>query len=219
LGDDSDLETLPAGLIEEPLMLPRPHPLLIVLSGPSGVGKDAVLQRMKERNIPLFYAVTATTRPRREGEIDGLHYYFLSIEEFERMREQGEFLEHACVYGNYYGVPRKPVADALALGQDVLLKVDVQGAETIQRSFPQALFIFLAPPSMAELAERLRTRKTEPPMMLLKRLMTAREEMRKLEIFDYVVVNYQDRVDEAVDKILAIVTAEKCKVKPRKVSL
>ncbi len=219
MGDDSEVTSLPSELLEEPLALPRAYPLLIVLSGPSGVGKDAVLQRMKERGIALFYAVTATTRPRREGEIDGVHYRFVSPEEFERMKTQGELLEHACVYGNYYGVPKRPVAEALAEGRDVLVKVDVQGAATIRRSYPEALFIFLAPPSMAELAHRLRTRKTESPSAFMMRLMTAREEMKKLELFDYVVINYQDRVDEAVDKILAIIAAEKCRVKPRKVNL
>lgn len=167
----------------------------------------------------MYYAVTATTRPRREGEVEGVHYHFVSLEQFEQMKAHDQLLEYACVYGNYYGVPKEPVAQALSTGLDVLVKVDVQGAETIRKKFPQALLIFLAPPNMAELADRLRTRKTESPSTFLIRLMTAREEMKKLGMFDYVVVNYQDRIDEAVDKIVSIVTAEKCRVRPRQVRI
>lgn len=199
--------------------LPQPGPLLVVLSGPSGVGKDAVLARMKGQGRPYHFTVTATTRPRRRGEVEGRDYHFLSPEEFHRMREQGQFLEWAQVYGHYYGVPREQVRSALAQGRDVIIKADVQGAATIRSLVPQAAFIFLAPASLEELEERLRQRQTESSLDLELRMRTAREEMRQLPQFDYVVVNPRDQIDRAVLQIEAIITAEKCRVKPRTVAL
>ena len=195
----------------------KDNPLLIILSGPSGVGKDAVLARMREMGLRLHYTITATTRPGREGERDGVDYYFVSQKRFQEMVEGGEFLEWANVYGNWYGVPKKQVQEALGRGLDVIIKADVQGAETIKGIVPQAVFIFLAPPSMEELEERLRQRKTESTEELSERIKTAREEMESLHMFDYVVVNYQ--IDQTVSQIDAIITAEGCRVKPRVIKL
>ncbi|MBN1484393.1 MAG: guanylate kinase [Chloroflexia bacterium] len=201
------------------VFLVEPPPLLVVLSGPSGVGKDAVMNRMKERQIPFHYTVTATTRPARSSEVHGKDYYFISMEEFQRLIDEDELLEWALVYGDYKGIPKQQVRDAMAAGQDVLMRIDVQGAGTIRGLAEEALLIFLAPPSMAELARRLRERKTETAEALERRLQAARREMHSLPMFDYVVVNYEDRLDQAVDEIGAILQAEKLRVQPRRVLL
>jgi guanylate kinase len=197
----------------------RPNPLLIVISGPSGVGKDTVLAKMKESRRSLHYVVTATTRPQRPGEKNGLHYHFVSEEEFKGMIEAGELLEWANVYGNLYGVPKRQVQQALAQGLDVVVKVDVQGAATIKSVLPQAVFIFLTPPSLVELERRLKERKTESTEELKLRMETAGEEMSSLSMFDYVVVNHQDRLDSTIAQIDAIISAEKCRVQPRIIEL
>ena len=184
-----------------------------MLSGPSGVGKDAVLAGLKRLRRPLHYAVTTTTRSRRQGEEDGVDYHFVSQERFLEMIERGELLERAEVYGNWYGVPRQDVKQALEQGLDVMVKVDVQGAATIKGIVPQALLIFVAPPSTEELQARLRQRESETTTDLKRRIETADEEMKQLPSFDYVVVN--DKVDQAVAKIDAIITAEKCRANPR----
>ncbi len=194
-------------------------PLLVVISGPSGVGKDALLSRMKEKGHPFFYAVTATTRPPRSGETDGVDYHFLTRVQFTEMIETGELLEWANVYGNLYGIPRKPVQQALIEGKDVIVRVDVQGAASIKRIVPEALLLFLSPPSMEELERRLRGRKTEATADLELRLKTAQREMETLPSFDYAVVSRRDGVDLAISQIQAIVTAEKCRVKPRVICL
>lgn len=194
------------------------NPLFIVLSGPSGVGKDAVLDRMRKKRHTLHYAVTATTRPKRQGEREGVEYHFVSKADFERMIEKNELLEWANVYGNLYGVPKREVQQALDSGQDVMVKVDVQGAASIKRIAPQAVFIFLAPPSMDELKERLRRRKTESSVDLELRMKAAQEEMNSLPMFDYVVVNPSDGLDQAVSRIESIIVAEKCRVKPKVVN-
>ncbi len=194
-------------------------PLLIAISGPSGAGKDSVLRRMKERELPLHFVVTATSRPRRPGEVDGLDYLFVSPEEFERMIRQDELLEHAVVYNEYKGIPREQVRLALASGKDVVLRVDVQGAATIRRLFPEALLIFLTPASEDELLRRLRRRETESPESLQLRLDTARQEYERIDLFDYVVVNADGQLDRAVDTIQAIITAEHHRVRPRRVTL
>ncbi|MBI3954047.1 MAG: guanylate kinase [Chloroflexi bacterium] len=188
---------------------PLASPLLVVLSGPSGVGKDAALKRMDEMGCPLTTVVTATTRPQRPGEVHARDYLFLSPQEFDRLLEQGEFLEHATVYGHRYGVPKQQVREALARGEDVLIKADVQGAATIRSLVPQAVLIFLAAPSLEELAVRLRQRKTESEDELGRRLRTAERELEQQPRFDYVVVNHNDRLDEAVSRIQAIVEEEK----------
>jgi guanylate kinase len=195
------------------------QPLLVVLSGPSGVGKDAVLARMRKSERPFHYVVTATTRPRRAREKNGVNYHFLSQKAFQQMINKHQFLEWASVYGNYYGVPKDEVSPALSKGVDTIVKVDVQGAATIRRSLPQAVFIFLMPPSMQALEKRLKRRRSESSEDLALRLAMAREEIRSLPLFDYVITSHQNKLDEVVSQIDAIVTAERCRVKPRTVEL
>lgn len=199
--------------------LPHPRPLLIVISGPSGVGKDTVLQRMKERGLPFHFVVTATTRPRRPNEIDGRDYWFVSKEEFARMIEADELIEYAIVYNDYKGIPKQQVREALATGKDVVLRIDVQGAETIRKLAPEALLIFITTESEEELVRRLETRKTETVEELKLRIATARKELQRIEAFDYVLINHDFHLDETVDSIRAIIDAEHHRVNPRKVSL
>lgn len=195
------------------------RPLLIVLSGPSGVGKDAVLAKMRELGYPFHYVVTATTRSRRPGERNGVDYHFVSREEFQQMIDKNQLLEWANVYGNYYGVPKEEITSALSKGVDTVVKVDVQGAATIKKILPEAIFIFLMPSSIEDLKKRLRKRRNEPSGDLGLRLKKAKQEMKSLPLFDYVVTSLQDRLDEAVSQINAIVTAEKCRVHPKVVRL
>ena len=196
-----------------------PNPLLIVLSGPSGVGKDAILARMRESKYPLEYITTVTTRPRRASERNHIDYHFISAEKFQGMIKRNELLEWANVYGNWYGVPKNPVKRALDSGQDVIVKVDIQGAATIKKIVPQAVFVFLMPPSIEELNLRLKQRHTESSFDLDLRTKTAREEIKQVSLFDYVVFSWRDEIDRAVLDILAIVTAEKCRVVPREITL
>jgi guanylate kinase len=195
------------------------NPLLVVISGPSGVGKDATVKRIEELSYPFHFVVTATTRPRRPNEVDGVDYHFVSQQEFAEMLEKGELLEHAIVYGQYKGIPKRQVQEALESGKDVVMRLDVQGAATIRHLVPEAVFIFLTASSEEELIRRLKRRKTETPEGLKRRIATAREEMKRLDEFDYVVVNRDNHLDETVKTIAAIITAEKCKVKQRKIEL
>jgi guanylate kinase len=183
------------------------------------VGKDAILSRMKQSGYPFEYIVTVTTRPRRASEVDRVDYHFVSETEFKDLMEHNGLLEWALVYGNWYGVPREPVKSALERGRDTIIKVDVQGARNIKKIVPEAVFIFIAPPSLEELAERLSSRKTESASDLAVRLNTAGQEMREICNFDYVVINRHNRIDEAIAEILAIVKAEKCRVIPRNIEL
>jgi len=203
----------------QPPFNPPSSPLFIVVSGPSGVGKDAVLTRMKELSCPLEYIVTATIRRQRAKERDNVDYHFISMERFQEMIENKELLEWANVYGNWYGVPKEVVKQALDKGQDIIVKVDIQGAATIKKILPEAVFIFLIPPSMEELVIRLKQRHTESPFDLALRIKTAEEEIKQLSLFDYIVVNKRDEIDLAVSQIKAIITAEKCRVNPRKIAL
>lgn len=202
-----------------PIELPKRPALLIVVSGPSGVGKDAALKRMRELNYPFYFLVTNTTRPKRSEEVEGLDYHFISKEKFSAMEQRGEFLERAVVYGYDYGNSRREVREALARGQDVIMRIDVQGAATIKRVAPEAVFIYLLPPSMQALEARLRKRRTEPEEYLQIRLHAARLEMNEIEKFDYVIVNEDDALDETAQLIGAIIQAEKCRAKPRQVTL
>lgn len=197
----------------------HPTPLLIVISGPSGAGKDSVVQRMKERGLPFHFVVTATTRPKRASEIDGKDYFFVAKEEFARMIEHNELIEYAMVYGDYKGIPKSQAREALASGQDVVMRVDVQGAETIRKLAAEALLIFITAENGEELERRLRERKTETPAELALRIATARKELKRVEAFDYMVLNRDDQLDETVDMVEAIIDAEHCRVKPRKVTL
>jgi len=189
-----------------------PEGLLFILSGPSGVGKDAAIKLMQQQRFPMHYAVTATTRPIRENEIAGKDYIFLSQDEFEGMLERDDFLEHADVYGKCYGTPKNQVLEPLAKGEDVLLKIDVQGADTVKDKMPHAIRIFLAPASFEELKERLESRLTESPEALLRRLREAEAEMAHAGEFDYVVYNRAGELEAAVREIQDIVLKEKARV-------
>lgn len=199
--------------------LRKPNPLLIVISGPSGVGKDTVVQRMKERDFPFHFVVTATTRARRENEVHGKDYFFLSKDEFAKMIETNELIEYAIVYGDYKGIPKSQVRDAFASSKDVIMRIDVQGAETVRKLAPEALLIFITSESEAELERRLRERKTESADSLALRIATARKELQRLDAFDYVIVNRDFHLDETVDKVRAIIAAEHLRVHHRKVTL
>jgi guanylate kinase len=194
-------------------------PLLIVISGPSGVGKDAVVKRMKERGCPFEFVVTATDRPRRVGEVEARDYYFFSTAEFEAGIAQGEFLEYAKVYGQWKGSLKREVRRALDTGLDAVMRVDVQGAATVRKQLPQAVSIFLTCESVEELERRLRERRTEPPEALKRRLETATLEMACMPGFDYVVVNRRCGLDAAVDDVMAIIRAEHCRSLPQKIVL
>jgi guanylate kinase len=198
---------------------PPAKPLLIVLSGPSGAGKDAVLSKLRESGFPLTYTVTATTRAKRPNERDGVDYHFVSEERFQEMISQDALLERANVYGNWYGVPKEPVREALSRGSDVILKIDIQGAATIKKLVPQAVFIFLTPPSIDDLVSRLKKRNTETSADLEVRTKACEDEIRQLPLFDYIVINEMDKIGGAVADIEAIITAEKRRVKPREISL
>ncbi len=195
------------------------EPLLIVISGPSGVGKDTIIQRMKERNLYFQFVITATTRPPRPNEVHGRDYFFYSPAEFAQMIENGELMEYALVYDDYKGIPKAQVRDALASGKDVVMRLDVQGAETIRRLCPDALLIFLSPQDEAEMVNRLQERKTETPEGLKVRIATAQHEMTHINTFDYVVINRELHLDETVDTIISIIIAEHHRVKQRVVTL
>ncbi len=181
---------------------------LFVLSGPSGVGKDALLSKMKQRRTDFHYTITATTRPIRPGERDGVEYLFMERDDFQRMIDQDGLLEWAEVYGNLYGVPKSQVTDALETGRNVLVKVDVQGAATVRRLYPDSVLIFLEPPSLDSLDSRLTIRGTEQGEELKVKLDTAHEEMAAAEWFDYRVVNHDGKLDDAVSEVDRIVIRE-----------
>src|SRR5574339_1007845 len=204
---------------ESDFNLHHPQPLLIVISGPSGAGKDTVMQRMKERGLPFHFVVTATTRSKRLNEIHGKDYWFVSKEQFARMIDEDELIEHAIVYGDYKGIPKQQVREALASGMDVVMRVDVQGAESVRKLAPEALLIFITTESEGDLIRRLETRKTETADSLALRIATARKELKRVEAFDYVIVNREFHLDDTVDAIPAIIAAEHHRVTPRKVSL
>lgn len=195
---------------------PPPPPLLVIVSGPSGVGKDATLKRMQARGAPFHFLVTTTTRPRRPSEVEGVDYYFVSVEQFQARLERGDFLEHANVYGNWYGNARSDIESALARGHDVIMRIDVQGAATIQKRVEGAVFIFLIS-TMQELESRLCARKTEDEDALRRRLDTAAREMEERVHFDYCLRNYDSHLDQTVDDIIAIIRAEKLRVHPRRI--
>jgi guanylate kinase len=195
------------------------EPLLIVISGPSGVGKDSVIKRMKERDLPFHFVITATTRPQRDGEQHGVDYFFISTEEFIEMIDQGELLEYAIVYDDYKGIPKEQVRQALASGNDVIMRLDVQGAATIRKISPEAILIFLTTQDEQELIERLEERKTETQESMQIRIQTARQELTHTQKFDYVVLNSDCHLDQAVDSILDIIHAEHQRAIPRKVTL
>lgn len=184
--------------------------LLIVLSGPSGVGKGTLVQRYLEAHPRTFLSISATTRLPRSCELDGVHYCFLDIERFQEMRKRGELLEWAEVFGDLYGSPRRPVEEALADGRDVILEIDVQGGLKVRQAMPEAVLLFVLPPTFEELSRRLFTRRTESPERIEFRLQTARLELKALPQYDYLLVN--DRLEEAVAAICSIVEAERRRI-------
>jgi guanylate kinase len=209
-----------ANVIEENPYQTRRYPLLIVISGPSGVGKDTIARGLIGRSPDSFYfVVTATTRPPRDDEVHGRDYFFVSTDEFARMIEEGELLEYAIVYNDYKGVPKQQIRDALASGRDVIMRVDVQGAATIRKVIPNAVFIFLMAESEEAMVRRLRERKSESVEGLHLRIATARQEMKRLHDFDYRVLNAEDEQERTVQSILAIMEAERCRVEQQPVVL
>lgn len=192
---------------------------MVVLSGPSGVGKDAALAELKTLDRNWHFVVTATTRPPRSDERDGVDYIFIDTRTFLAMKDRDELLECAEVYGRWYGVPRSQVTEAIKEGKDVILKIDVQGADTVRRLAPEAVFIFMLPASFQELRERLAGRMTETSPEMDLRLKTAEEEMKQVAKFDYQVINRDGGLASAVAEIDAIITAEKCRTNPRQVRL
>jgi guanylate kinase len=174
---------------------------------------------MKARDLALHFVVTTTSRPQREGEVDGVDYFFVTKDEFENMIQEGALIEHALVYEDYKGIPKEQVQQAFNSGRDVIMRIDVQGAATIRKLYPEALLIYLSTRSEDELTERLKARRTETPENLALRISTAREELRQVDLFDYYVVNAENHLEQAVDKIIAIIQAEHQRVTPRRVSL
>jgi guanylate kinase len=203
----------------EKMLEQRNHPLLIVISGPSGAGKDSVIECMKERGLPFHFVVTTTSRDQRPDEVEGEDYFFVTKDEFEGMIERDELFEYAIVYKDYKGIPKQRVREAMASGKDVIMRLDVQGAETVRARSPEAVLIFLSTYNEEELMQRLQSRQTETPESLKIRLETSRQEFEKIDLFDYYVVNAEGKLDEAVDTILAIIEAEHHRTLPREVNL
>ncbi|KAH9626694.1 hypothetical protein KSS87_021593 [Heliosperma pusillum] len=200
--------------------VPQPNPLIIVISGPSGVGKDAVIKKLREERENIHFVVTATSRPMRPGEVDGKDYFFVTKDEFLSMVKKDELLEHALVYGDYKGIPKTQIREFMARGCDIVLRVDIQGALTLKRILGNsAVFIFVVAESEYAMVNRLIARKTETSDMLLVRIATAREEVKHVRNFDYVVVNAEGQLQDAVKLVESIIDAEKAKVRQKNVSI
>ncbi len=180
-----------------------------IISGPSGVGKSTVLNALLERRRNVFFSVSATTRPPREGEEDGVHYHFLDVDTFRRWIAEEQFLEYAEYVGNFYGTPKRFVDEAMDRGEDVILDIEVQGAIQVTSKRPETVRIFIAPPSWEELERRLTERGTDSPEKVQKRLLRAKVEFQTAHTYDYFVIN--DTVENAVEELSAIMTAEHCK--------
>lgn len=207
-------------MVDQQLYEQKNYPLLIVISGPSGVGKDTIARKVIESNPEGFYfVVTATTRPPRQGEVHGEDYFFFTTDEFAEMIENNELLEYALVYNDYKGIPKQQIRDALASGCDVILRVDVQGAATIRKLIPNAISIFLTTETEDELTRRLRERKSETSEGLNLRIATARQEMNRIHEFDYWVINAEAKQETAVAQILSIISAAHCQVQQTPVIL
>lgn len=195
------------------------QPRVFIISGPSGVGKDAVLVELQEKYPDARYVVTATSRPMRDYEHDGVHYLFLDRETFEQRIAEDYFIEHDLVYGKHYGVPKRPIQEGLAARQHVIVKVDVKGAESLRKAIPEAVSMFLLPETMEALWKRLNDRKTEPPDVIWRRFCTACKELERANEFNYIVFNEAGKLTAAVDKIVAIVEAEQRRVGQRPIAI
>jgi guanylate kinase len=200
-------------------LCPPSKPLLIVLSGLSGAGKDTILEGLRRSGFPFYFSVSATTRAPRPGEKEGYDYHFVSREKFQKMIDSRQLLEWANVYGNLYGRPKEPIRRALQEGKDVIVRIDVQGATSYKKILPQAVFIFLLTSTLGELEQRLKKRRTETTEELELRLETAIRELDRISMFDYVVVNRHGEAGSAIEAIKAIITAEKCRALPRELEL
>lgn len=183
---------------------------LIILSGPSAVGKGTVLRALLEEYDDVCYSVSATTRKPRKGEVNGVHYFFMSQDKFKESIENNEFIEWAKVHNNYYGTPRNYVEDTLKSGKDVILEIDIQGARQVADSFSEGVFVFLAPPSMEELKSRIYKRGTETEDVIQTRMSNATKELEEIDRYDYLIIN--DEVENAVNKLKSIIIAERCKI-------
>jgi len=190
-----------------------PSPLVLVVSGPSGAGKDSVIRRLQERHGSLHFVVTAASRPPREGEVDGRDYHFFSANEFQRRIRQGEFLEQSEVYGEYKGVPKWEITRALDSGEDAVLRVDVQGARKLRPLLPDAVFVFIMAESEDEHLRRLLHRGSHREGSFEARRAQLWKEISHLPEFDYLVINHRDQLDQAAEDMLAIIRAEKCRVR------
>jgi guanylate kinase len=205
---------------EDHYQRPPTYPRVLVLSGPSGVGKDTIARKLIESRPDSFhFVVTATTRPPRAGEVDGYDYIFLSKDEFAEMIERNDLLEYAIVYDDYKGIPKQQIRDALNSGKDVIMRVDVQGAATLRKLIPNAIFVFMMTESEEELVRRLRARASEDDDSLNLRIATARQELKRIHEFDYFVVNAEDEQEKTVSSILSIVDAAHCKIKQEPIVL
>lgn len=183
--------------------------ILFILSGPSGVGKGTVRKELFDRKTDLRYSISMTTREKRPGEVEGVDYFYKTNPEFEKLIAENKLLEYAKFVNNYYGTPKEYVEQTLAEGYDVFLEIEVQGALQVKKNFPEGVFIFLFPPSLEELKNRIVSRGTETEDLILNRLKEARNEIEMMDAYDYVVVN--DDVEKAVEKIQAIIQSEHCK--------
>ena len=196
------------------------NPIVVVISGPSGVGKDVMIDRMIESDrIGFHFTVTATTRDPRPGEKDGINHHFVTVDDFVNLIANDDLLEWAQVYGNYYGVPKKQVRDALTAGNHVILRVDVQGAKRLSEIIPEALLIFIIPPSLDVLKSHLEKRGVDLEVEMTKRLAAANEEISQAHLFDFTVTNEEDCLDDTVNKVVEIIESESQRIPPRRVSI
>lgn len=194
-------------------------PLMIIISGPSGVGKDSVLRALKKSHLPIYHVITANTRTPRPDEQEGIDYFFVSRQEFERMIANDELIEYSRVYDDYKGVPKSQIREALASGKDVVLRLDVQGAEKIKKLYPEAILIFIIPANQAEWHQRLGGRRHDQERDMDTRIATVKDELKSAGNFDYIVVNAQGKLDQAVQTIGSIITAEHHKPKTRSIKI